>query len=350
MKTLKTIKMRRLAYIAFAGILIMASCTKAEVGPVISDNPTAPTITAPTGGTNIVLTEATKADLITFTWTAVDYGFPAAVTYTVQYDKAGNDFKAPITIASTSELTTSVKVEDMNSAFLGAEFPDGVITGIEIRVKAYLSDYVADIYSPVVSIGVNPYLVTVVYPQLQVPGSYQGWSPQDNNTVIFSKLSDKKYEGYIHFSDNTEFKYTVGPDWGENYGDDGADLTLERNGANIKAGPAGMYKLNVNLNNFTHSFARTDWGLIGSATPGGWDNDSNMEYDADTRLLKITINLVAGEVKFRANDAWAINLGDNGANGSAEYEGANIAIAEAGNYTITLDLKGPIYRYKIKKN
>jgi hypothetical protein len=351
MKTLKTIKMRRLAYIALAGILIMASCTKAELGPVISDNPTAPTLTSPSAGTNIVLTEATKADLITFTWTAADYGFPAAVTYTVQYDKAGNDFKAPVTIATTGELSASAKVEDLNSAFLGAEFPDGVITGIEIRVKAYLNDNVADIYSPVVSIGINPYLVTVVYPQLQVPGNYQGWSPADNNTVIFSKLSDKKYEGYVFFNlENTEFKYTVGPDWGENYGDDGGNGTLERNGANIMAVGAGMYKLNVNLNNFTHSYTKTDWGLIGSATPGGWDNDSNLEYDGETRMLKITINLVAGEVKFRANDAWTINLGDNGGNGSAEYDGANIVIAEAGNYTITLDLKGPIYRYKIKKN
>ncbi len=343
--------MRRLAYIAFAGILILASCTKAELGPVISENPTAPTLTAPASGTNLVFTEATANDNVTFSWTAADFGFAAAVTYTVQYDKAGNDFKAPVTIVSSSALTASVPAGDLNTAFLGAEFAFGEVTGIELRVKATISEAIADVFSPVLSIGVNPYEVVVVYPQLQVPGAYQGWSPQDNNTVIFSKLSDKKYEGYIYFKDaSNEFKYTVGPDWGENYGDDGADGTLEKNGANLKSGDAGMYKLNVNLNNLTHSFTKTDWGLIGSATPGGWDNDTNMEYDAETRLLTLTVNLVAGDIKFRANDAWAINLGDNGNNGSCEYEGANIPVAAAGNYTITLDLKGPVYRVKIKKN
>ncbi|OFY45566.1 MAG: hypothetical protein A2X22_05210 [Bacteroidetes bacterium GWF2_49_14] len=343
--------MRRLAYIAFAGILILASCTKAELGPVISENPTAPTLTAPASGTNLVFTEATANDNVTFSWTAADFGFDAAVTYTVQYDKVGNDFKAPVTLKTTTELTASTKAEDLNSGFLGAEFPFGEVTGIEIRVMATISEIIPSIYSPVVNLGVNPYEVVVVYPQLQVPGSYQGWSPEDNNTVIFSKLSDKKYEGYIFFKDaGTFFKYTVGPSWSENYGDNGADGTLESGGADILAGDAGMYKLNVNLNNLTHSFTKTDWGLIGSATPGGWDNDTNMEYDAETRLLTLTVNLVAGDIKFRANDDWAINLGDNGNNGSCEYEGANIPIAAAGNYTLTLDLKGPIYRVKIKKN
>ncbi len=343
--------MRRLAYFTLAGILILASCNKAELGPVISENPTAPTLTAPASGTSLVFTKASANDLVTFTWTAADYGFDAAVNYTVQYDKAGNDFKAPVAVISSTGLTATVKAEDLNSAFLGAEFAFGEVTGIELRVKATINEKVADVFSPVVSIGVNPYEVVVVYPQLQVPGAYQGWSPQDNNTVIFSKLSDKKYEGYIYFKDaNNEFKYTVGPDWGENYGDDAADGTLDRNGANIKSGDIGMYKLNVNLNNLTHSFTQTAWGVIGSATPGGWDNDTNMEYDATSRLLVATINLSAGDIKFRANDAWTLNMGDNGANGSAEYDGANIVIAAAGNYTITLDLKGPVYRYKIKKN
>ena len=68
--------------------------------------------------------------------------------------------------------------------------------------------------------------------------------------------------------------------------------------------------------------------------------------------MTITLNLTAGEMKFRANDAWDINFGDDGANGSLEYGGANIAIASAGNYTITLDLKGGggKYTYTVKKN
>ncbi|MFH0760075.1 MAG: SusE domain-containing protein [Bacteroidota bacterium] len=343
--------MKRLAYIALAGILIMASCNKAELGPVILDNPIAPTLTAPANGEAIVLTEATAKDTVTFAWTTADYGFAAGVTYTVQYDKAGNDFQTPVTLGLTTNDTLKVSVEDLNNRMIALEIADGVLTNIEFRVKSYLSDLVTDLYSPALTVGVNPYLVLVVYPQLQVPGAYQGWDPANNTTVIFSLKSDNKYEGYIYFPEaGNNFKYTVGPSWGENYGDDGADGTLEPNGANLVATDAGMYKLNVDLNNKTHTFALTNWGLIGSATPGGWDTDTNMDYNADTRLLTITIDLVVGDIKFRANDAWTLNYGDNGANGTCELDGANIAITDAGNYTITLDLKGPVYRYKIKKN
>lgn len=343
--------MKRLAYIAFAGILILASCNKAELGPVILDNPIAPTLTAPANGEAIVLTDATANDVVIFAWTPADYGFAAGVTYTVQYDKAGNNFQAPVTMGVTTNDTLEVLVEALNNKMIALELADGVLTNIEFRVKAYLSDFVTDLYSPVVTAGVNPYLVEVVYPQLQVPGAYQGWDPSLATTVIFSLKSDNKYEGYIYFPiANNEFKYTVGPDWSENYGDDGGDGTLERNGANILSTEIGMYKLNVDLNNKTHTFALTNWGLIGSATPGGWDTDTNMDYDAETRLLTITIDLVAGDIKFRANDGWTLNYGDNGANGTCEPDGANIAIGEAGNYTITLNLKGPVYRYKIKKN
>ena len=75
-----------------------------------------------------------------------------------------------------------------------------------------------------------------------------------------------------------------------------------------------------------------------------------MTYDQTERILSVTLDLVAGTFKFRVNNSWDINLGDNGNNTSCEYGGAEIPIAAGGNYTITLDLKGPIYRCKIKKN
>ncbi len=351
MKLFKFMKMKRLAYIALAGILIMASCNKAELGPVVSDNPTAPTILEPVSGAALVLTDAAAQDTLTFVWTPADYGFDAAVTYTLEFAKAGSDFVGSGTVGITVNDTLKISVEDLNNKMIASELMDGVLTNIELRVKAVVSTAIADLYSPVLPVGVNPYLVEVIYPQLQVPGAYQGWDPGNNNTVIFSLKSDNKYEGYLFFPEaNNEFKYTVGAGWDVNYGDTGADGTLEPSGDNIKAGEAGMYKLNVDLNNKTHTLVLTNWGLIGSATPGGWDTDTNMDYDAETRLLTLTIDLVAGDIKFRANDAWSLNYGDNGANGSLEFEGANIFVAEAGNYTITLDLKGPVYKYKIKKN
>jgi starch-binding outer membrane protein SusE/F len=75
-----------------------------------------------------------------------------------------------------------------------------------------------------------------------------------------------------------------------------------------------------------------------------------MTYDAVENALVITTNLVVGEIKFRANDDWAINFGDDGNNKTLEYGGANIPVAEAGNYTIKLKLNAAKYKYTITKN
>lgn len=187
-----------------------------------------------------------------------------------------------------------------------------------------------------------------VYPVLHVPGSYQGWDPANETTVVASVASDDKYEGYLNFPDaGTQFKFTQGTSWDVNWGDTGGDGTLDPGGDNIVAADAGYYKVNVDLTALTYTITKTDWGVIGSATAGGWDNDQNMTYDATTGLWSATLDLVAGEIKFRANDGWDINLGDDGANGILEYGGANIAIPQAGKYVITLKLGAPDYTYTI---
>ncbi|HEY1114592.1 MAG TPA: hypothetical protein VGE66_13565, partial [Chitinophagaceae bacterium] len=65
----------------------------------------------------------------------------------------------------------------------------------------------------------------------------------------------------------------------------------------------------------------------------------------------VTLNLTAGEIKFRANDGWDINLGDKGNDKTLEPGGDNIPIAAAGNYTVTLNLTyGGNWSYTIKMN
>jgi hypothetical protein len=185
------------------------------------------------------------------------------------------------------------------------------------------------------------------YPVMYVPGSHQGWAP-DKAPVIASVKSDKNFEGYVYFKDaSTQFKFTEGPNWDVNYGDDGANGTLDKNGANIVAADPGYYKINVNLNALTYTVAKTDWGIIGSATADGWNSDQNMKFDAATGLWSASLDLKVGEIKFRANDGWDINYGDDGANGSLDASGSNIAIATAGTYTVTMKLGAPDYTYTI---
>lgn len=88
-----------------------------------------------------------------------------------------------------------------------------------------------------------------------------------------------------------------------------------------------------------------NWGIIGDATPTGWGSDTNMDYSLSTRLYSVTIHMNTGGYKFRLDDGWGVNFGDNGNDLSLDPDGANISIAVAGDYKIianfsSVDLPG----------
>lgn len=92
-----------------------------------------------------------------------------------------------------------------------------------------------------------------------------------------------------------------------------------------------------------------NWGLIGSATPNGWDDpDTNLEYDLATKTYSYSGPLKVGDLKFRLDDKWDTNFGDDGNNLSLEAGGANIPVTVAGNYTIIVDFVAK--KYTITKN
>jgi hypothetical protein len=188
------------------------------------------------------------------------------------------------------------------------------------------------------------------YPVIYVPGDYQEptWDPA-NSTQLASVNSDGTYEGYIWVEAGKQFKFTDGPSWDVNYGDDGMDGTLDAGGANIAPAETGYYKLNVNLNDLTYTMVKTEWGVIGDGTAGGWDTDQNMTYDPETKLWSAMLDLTAATIKFRANDGWDINYGDDGPNGILEAGGANIPVPEAGTYVITMKLGTPDYTYTLER-
>lgn len=350
--------MKKILSFALFAALLLNSCTEKDKEPVLAPG-AAPTITSPSGGTEFVLADSTSKKVMSvFTWSGADFGFNAGVSYTLELDKAGNGFADPIVVGSVNGLSLDgISQEKINTIMISSkDLPSDEFSEVEIRVVAKLS---SDASLPVltsqpVALKIKPYKVVINYPFLHVPGSYQipdDWQPADSNTVIYSLRSDEKYEGYIYYSiPNAKYKFTKGPAWTNNWGDNGNDGSLESSGADIPLVDPGMYRLNVDLNGLTHTSVKTDWGVLGSATPNGWDADHALVYDQATNSLKTTLNLVPGDVKFRANGTWDINLGDTGANKKMEYGGDNIKVNEAGNYNIELILSGAVYTYKISKN
>lgn len=346
--------MKKYIIISFLVALIFAGCEQKVLGPVLDlEAVSASSITAPADNTSFVLEEA-NADqqLTTFKWSATDYGFAAGVDYTLQLDVVDGMFTSPITLATVNTLEWgNITVGDFNTTMLANGVPDNAESDVYVRLMMTIADDVPAIYSDPITIKVTPYLVDIDYPVLRVPGSYQGWDPANDSTVIYSLKSDGNFEGYAYFgADSDLYKFTDGPNWDVNWGDTGLDGTLDPSGDDIPVGTAGVYRLNVNLNDLTYTSVATAWGLIGDATPGGWDNDTDMTFDEASGTLKVTLDLTAGMIKFRANDDWAINLGDDNANGSLEYNGADIEITDPGNYTVELVLNKPVYTYNLTKN
>ncbi len=88
--------------------------------------------------------------------------------------------------------------------------------------------------------------------------------------------------------------------------------------------------------------SQSDWGLVGSATPNGWNGPDVEMYQTGPQEFSIYTELVSGELKFRFNEDWGNNFGDNGNDGTLESGGANIAIS-AGTYFIVMDLGAGTY-------
>ncbi len=138
---------------------------------------------------------------------------------------------------------------------------------------------------------------------------------------------------------NSEFKFKPNADnWDGDFGQDpNADYgnLIVEGEVNCTTSQASYYAIKVNMATMTFELVPiSNIGIIGTATPGGWDSDTDMTWDATLRAWTLTTDLAAGEMKFRANDDWAYNWG--GEPNNATQNGANIAIAEAGNYTIVL--------------
>lgn len=184
---------------------------------------------------------------------------------------------------------------------------------------------------------------------LWVAGDYQGWSP-GTAPQIASVKKDGDHEGYVYVKPggSYEFKLTSQNDWGgTNFGDGGGG-NLSSSGGNLKfPGAGGFFRINANTASNKFTIAQTTWALIGGFT--GWGSDVAMTLNGSVWEGTVTVG-GREEFKFRANSDWGVNMGDNNADNSLEYNGANLVLPSAGTYKISLDLTNPgFYTYKIVK-
>ena len=294
---------------------------------------------------NLVLNEENAAnEILTLTWTEPDFGFSAAALYSVQIDVQGGDFSNPQIISVGGAFDKTFTVEELNAKLLSLSMLPNEEGVASFRIKATLSEY-QEIYSNTVNITVTPYSSLLdLSTSLGVVGSATpgGWGNENIlDLPFYSTATTNVYVAYVTLR-NGEIKFRNNNDWSENWGDDGADGTLDSYGANI-AVSAGTYKIEVNFSSMTYTMEEYSWGIVGSATTNGWGGpDMMFRYNSFQDDWRAVVTLGDGEVKFRFNNDWGVNYGDDGADGTMEANGANIAVS-AGHYLVTMNLNTQSY-------
>ncbi|MES2652276.1 MAG: SusE domain-containing protein [Bacteroidota bacterium] len=313
------------------------------------------TLTTATEGTGGALKSSTSAvvldksmlttNVVTLTFTNADFGYQAAVTNVLQISTKGSNFIATKTKEVPLEpksLTISYNGLDFNNLLLSLNLPTTANSDVELRIKSSISGSVAPTYSNVLTMSAKPFPLTS---WIYVPGNYQGWNPATADSLV-SVTGNGVYTGIIKF-DGSNFKITPAKKWDIAYGANGGG-SLSTSGGDISSVSAGLKLLTVDLNANVYTLENAKvWAIIGSATPGDWSADTDMKFINDGNgMWKLTTNLTVGEMKFRQDHDWGVNLGGSGGNLSAG--GDNIPVTTAGNYTITLNTT--TNKYTLVKN
>ncbi len=333
----------KIVYITLFALLF--SCSDDEYGPVLDVASITMDLNASTSQFDMDLSQADDT-VVSFSWT--EPTLPSNIIlekYQIFMDVAGNDFQRIKKVDAGLNLSYDMTASELNVILLNhflIEVDQPVTLELQVMAIAGNATIAA---SNIVTITTAPYADAL---DLTTPwglvgsATTNGWDGPD---MPFYQVpgQDNVFAAYVTLVDG-EIKIRYNNDWGLNYGDDGADGSLEENGANI-AVTAGHYKVTFDSNNLTYSIEPFSIGLIGSATPGGWDNDTDMMYDPTSDQFRLVLALVEGEAKFRYNDSWETNYGDTGLDGTLDQNGDNIPVS-AGNYVVTFNPNDFTYSFE----
>jgi len=375
MKTMKKLSILLLAFIALIGF---NACTSDDDVVFIAQPDPEGIAFANTFSPEYVLTSSTAENTVErFVWNEIDLDVPTNINYDVLVSKS-EDMTDPALLGSTAGTNLAVKVKQlMNFATEevgldndpATEAPNSGTMYVQVVATAGTGGEMvhASEVHPISVVIPEDTGGEIELPKIFMVGNFQAasgygsdWSPAEGAPLMASDAGKTDYEGYIYLNNDTPlYKFVPTQDgWDGNLGEAGdtegvytGELALDGPNAGTPDGTGGLYLVKVNTEDLTYELEEFSWGVIGNATPTGWDSDTDMTYDTENHVLTVTLDLTAQEApengwKFRANNAWDINLGDTGADGTMELGGDNIGVPEAGNYTITLDLsdsRNPTY-------
>ena len=300
----------------------------------------------------MIITANNQTSKVTFTWDAADFGVKTQVDYSVEV--ALGDGPKKVIVSGITKTEASNTYEAINQVlFNGLGLKENELTDVNFYVGATVGA-AQTLYSEPVVVKASVTAAEKQYPKIYVVGEFNGWNHGKASFLFDFIGDDAMYQGLIDFGKAERkdggFKITPKDNWDAEWGMDAdqeaeADETvlLTSGGSNIN-----IYQLyrfyHFSLDKATGTLTKNKVfntvGMIGTAV-GGWDADVDMEFDATTQKFWADVTLTAGELKFRADDDWAINWGvptEGKEMITGVLEGDKNITVPAGNYRVFLNL------------
>ncbi|WP_179351308.1 SusE domain-containing protein [Winogradskyella vidalii] len=163
-----------------------------------------------------------------------------------------------------------------------------------------------------------------------VGDGYNNWGETPDAKFYYDYTTDT-FKVDVKLLDG-EVKFRLNNSWDVEFGGDNIPVT------------AGHYSISINLNDNSYTLEESDvWGIVGDGYNawGETPDFSLTQIQPDVYVGDIA-TFVDGEIKFRLNSAWDTDYGDNGADGTLDAGGENIAVT-AGLYRVQMDVANGTY-------
>lgn len=364
-----------------AAACLFAACDKVDALPSYGNGKA---VTLSTSLTTIapVAADSNKVAL-TFAWTYPDYATDSSrIKYTLQIDSAGKNFSKPYSQEIVGKSGVSMTAKELNAILLGKGYAFNVPVDMEARIISSYTNNNEPLNSNTVKIRMTPYKTP---PKVALPTSGKlfivgnatqgGWNnPVPAPAQEFARVDETTFAGIFKLNAAQEYLLLpVNGDWSNKYAvsnnsvaglNSGGDFGYNFSSNFPSPATSGFYKITVDFQTgkfsvtpFTQQHGLPDnLFIVGSATPGGWNNPVPVPTQRFVRLnasqFEVTVPLKNGEeyLLLPENGSWAAKFGADGASstktaGKIKPEGNNIAAPDvAGTYKITVDFNDNSYK------
>ena len=318
----------------------------------------APTFSSIENGDSFVLSlDNNDLEAVNVTWNdpILDSTLPIDIDYVLEAAAPNTSFATVIEVGAVRNTNTiSLTNSQLNAVAIQTGIAVDASGDIEMRLISTITDSasgtILERITETVTINVTTYLTVLdLSTTWGVVGSAANNWGATPDLPFFKTDVDGVLVAYVNLTDG-EFKFRENNDWGNNLGSDSATGgAVTSNGGNIPVS-AGSYKIGLDLNNMTYTIENFSLGIVGGAYNNwGATPDFMLEYDPYSDVFRGLVTLIDGEMKFRLNNDWGNNWGDDGNDGTLDPGGANIVVT-AGSYFATVNMNDLTYTLEPVQN